>query len=214
MIIDTHPPKIDEPAIYASRKEWIMRKITKWLLISIASLSLGWSSLASIYTFSVADDLTTLRKENRSDVSHLRNRIRELEAELSAYLLDHVEQPTIPTGGEPESSPSTETTMPEDTTESMRPEDTTDVATEEVTIPTHQSPETEASNKIEADTIPTLYLVAERNGIIGLFDSTGNLMQATNVFVMTLPEADRKILSVGIPANTLDEALSILEQYE
>ena len=217
MIIDTHPPKFDEPAAFAGRKDWNMSKLTKWLLISIAAVSLGWSSFSSLYSLSVADELATLRKENRNDLSYLRNRIRELDSELNSILLDMLDRPSVPVDGAPDPAPSeAETTeTPEGDTETDNaPEDTMSGATEEVTIPTHQSPETEVSDKAEGETVPTLYLVAERDGIIGLFDASGDMLRQANVFVMTLPEADRKTLAVGIPASSLEEALSILEQYE
>lgn len=207
-----------------------MKKITKWLLISVASAALGWAALSTLYTHSVAEELTLLRKENRNDVIYLRCRIRELESELTASLLDRLERPASPTGGEAESLPSAESNAPEtdavtDTLPSETAEETqedtaanapeeTASATEAVTLPTHQSPETLPPADSEAEAEPTLYLVAERDGVIGLFDQGGELIRRANVFVMTLPLADRETLAVGIPAASLEEALAILEQYE
>ncbi len=204
-----------------------MKKITKWLLISVASAALCWAALSTLYTHSVSKELTLLRKENRNDVIYLRCRIRELESELTASLLD---RPASPTGGEAESQPPDATdvpetdeateTLPEGTSEdtledtaAIAPEETAP-ATEAVTLPTHQSPETQPPAEDEPETVPALYLVAERDGIIGLFDASGELIRQANVFVMTLPKADRETLAVGIPAASMEEALSILEQYE
>ena len=205
-----------------------MKKITKWLLISVASVALGWAVLSTLYTHSVSEELTILRKENRNDVIYLRCRIRELESELTAGLLDRLNQPASPTGGEAESLPPSETvffetdeganTVPADPDESASAgifaEDTAGPSTEAVTLPTHQSPETMPSVEVEPETVPPLYLVAERDGIIGLFDASGELLREANVFVMTLPEADRRTLAVGIPAASIEEAMAILEQYE
>ena len=58
------------------------------------------------------------------------------------------------------------------------------------------------------------YLVAAHNGIIGLFDASGALLRTANVYLMTLPEADRATLTVGIPAGDWEEALELLGRYE
>jgi hypothetical protein len=56
--------------------------------------------------------------------------------------------------------------------------------------------------------------VAAHDGIIGLFDASGALLKTVNVYLMTLPEADRAALTVGIPARDWEEALELLGQYE
>jgi hypothetical protein len=230
MIIETHSPIFDVPADSAGRKERIMNKITKWLLISVASVALGWSVLSTLYTYSVSEELKALRKESHSDVIYLRCHIRELESELTAGLLDRLNPPASPTGGEAESLTPDETVSPEsdDATEALpedtagstaegsadtSSEDTTVPSTEAVTLPTHQSPEIQAPSDAEPETVPTLYLVAERDGIIGLFDASGELIQTVNVFVMTLPETDREALAVGIPASSWQEACEMLGRY-
>ena len=234
MIIETHPPNFDVPAAFACRKEWIMKKITTWLLVSVASVALGGAVLSALYTGSLSKEMAALRKENRNDASYLRSRIRELDAELASVLLDRLNQPTLPADGEAETfrpdetSPSTHPDDPEAITERAdfgtgdstqaenrtEAEETAAPSTEEVTLPTHQSPETEAPTEDAPETISALYLIAERDGVIGLFDASGELLQVANVFVMTLPEADRKALAVGISAGSLEEALSILYMYE
>ena len=67
-------------------------------------------------------------------------------------------------------------------------------------LPVHQPPETQAPSEPETAIPPSLYLIAEHKGIIGLFDASGELLRSVNVFVMTLPEAEREALAVGIPA--------------
>ncbi len=172
-----------------------MRKLTKTLLIAIAAVSLGWSLLSSVYTHEVSEKLADLKRENHSDVIYLRARIRELENELALHLWDRLTEASKPVGG-----PTAAETEGED-------------KTEEITLPIHQSPETQAP---PADTTaPTaLYLLAEHEGVIGVFDASGELLRTINVFVMTLPEVDRAALEVGIPAYSWQEMCDLAAKYE
>ena len=77
-----------------------MSKITKGLLItafSVLTVSLIFSTL---YTYSVSEELSLLRREGRSDLVYLRSRIRDLESELSAQQADTDVSVTIPAGGD------------------------------------------------------------------------------------------------------------------
>lgn len=187
-----------------------MRKITKWLLIAVAAVSLGWSGLISLYTHAVSEELATLRRESRGDVIYLRCRIRELESELTAGLLENLTPKAEPVGGDGETETRTESTLPTEPSA----ESAAKPSTGEVTLPTHQAPETQSPSETQAETVPALYLVAERDGVIGLFDASGELLREANVFVMTLPAADREALTVGIPCRSWEEAVELLERYE
>ncbi len=191
-----------------------MSKCTKGLLIAALCLLTTWLGLAYLYTYSVSEELAMLRREDRSDTVYLRCRIRELESKLSAGLQEIL--PAEPVGGVGE-----ETTAPAETEEERESETVTDTAvetaapdTEAVTLPVHQSPETQAPSEPETAIPPSLYLIAEHKGIIGLFDASGALLRSVNVFVMTLPEAEREALAVGIPARSWSEAVEMLDRYE
>ena len=191
-----------------------MSKCTKGLLIAALCLLTTWLGLAYLYTYSVSEELAMLRREDRSDTVYLRCRIRELESKLSAGLREIL--PAEPVGGVGE-----ETTAPAETEEERESETVTDTAvetaapdTEAVTLPVHQSPETQAPSEPETAIPPSLYLIAEHKGIIGLFDASGALLRSVNVFVMTLPEAEREALAVGIPARSWSEAVEMLDRYE
>jgi hypothetical protein len=191
-----------------------MSKCTKGLLIAALCLLTTWLGLAYLYTYSVSEELAMLRREDRSDTVYLRCRIRELESKLSAGLQEIL--PAEPVGGVGE-----ETTAPVETEEERESETVTDTAvetaapdTEAVTLPVHQSPETQAPSEPETAIPPSLYLIAEHKGIIGLFDASGELLRSVNVFVMTLPEAEREALAVGIPARSWSEAVEMLDRYE
>ena len=179
-----------------------MSKCAKGLLIAALCILSTWLGLAYLYTYSVSEELTLLRRESRSDTVYLRYRIRELESELDAKAAEEPMPPAEAVGGEaaegeePSSSAETEGSVP----------------TEEVTLPTHQSPETQVPEK-ETTAPASLYLISEENGIIGLFDASGALLKSVNVFVMTLPEADREALAVGIPAASWEEAVTILDRF-
>lgn len=191
-----------------------MSKCTKGLLIAALCLLTTWLGLAYLYTYSVSEELAMLRREDRSDTVYLRCRIRELESKLTAGLQEIL--PAEPVGGVGE-----ETTAPAETEEERESETVTDTAvetaapdTEAVTLPVHQSPETQAPSEPETAIPPSLYLIAEHKGIIGLFDASGELLRSVNVFVMTLPEAEREALAVGIPARSWSEAVEMLDRYE
>ena len=68
------------------------------------------------------------------------------------------------------------------------------------TIPSYESPE-------------PMYTVRVHEGIIGIFDTDGALCRSVNVFVMTLPEADREALAAGIVAYSEEEMRMIAERY-
>ena len=197
-----------------------MSKCTKGLLIAALCLLTTWLGLAYLYTYSVSEELAMLRREDRSDTVYLRCRIRELESQLTAGLQEIL--PAEPVGGVGE-----ETTAPAETEEeresgkAQESETVTDTTvetaapdTEAVTLPVHQSPETQAPSEPETAIPPSLYLIAEHKGIIGLFDASGELLRSVNVFVMTLPEAEREALAVGIPARSWSEAVEMLDRYE
>lgn len=197
-----------------------MSKITKGLLIaafSVLTVSLIFSTL---YTYSVSEELSLLRREGRSDLVYLRSRIRDLESELSAQQADTDVSVTIPVGGDdPADGPANAPTNGADGAGVDNEATTSTPAeeTEEVTIPTHSSPETSPPADTEASAAPlpaSPYLVAAHDGVIGIFDATGALLKTANVYIMTLPESDRSALEVGIPAGSWAEALRLLDMYE
>lgn len=65
----------------------------------------------------------------------------------------------------------------------------------------------------EADTsVGIIYTIKIHDGIIGVFDNEGNLLDTVNVVVITLPIADREALDRGITACGTKELRKILER--
>ena len=192
-----------------------MNKTAKGLLIAALCVLTTWMGLACLYTYSVSEELKTLRRESRSDTVYLRCRIRDLEAELAAERAEGMLPPTESVGGAPAETEEDEVTVPKDTAEvtTAAPAPRPEPSTEEVTLPVHQSPETQTPDEETTDAPVSLYLIAEHNGIIGLFDTSGALLRSVNVFVMTLPKSDREALAVGIPASSWEEALTLLDRF-
>jgi hypothetical protein len=192
-----------------------MSKTAKGLLIAALCVLTTWMGIACLYTYSVSEELKTLRRESRSDTVYLRWRIKDLESELAAERAEGMLPPTESVGGAPSETEEGEVTAHEDTEEvtTDTPETRPDASTEEVTLPVHQSPETQAPTEEATDAPVSLYLIAEHNGIIGLFDTSGALLRSVNIFVMTLPTADREALAVGIPASSWEEALTVLDRF-
>ena len=179
-----------------------MKKLTVGLLVFAAILSVGALILSYTYTHSVSEELTLLRRESRNDLVYLRSRVKDLESELQ-LLRDETKEPTFD-AEEPvtETEPLPETDIP-----------TEPPVTEAVTIPSQHAPETQPPAP-ESDTTPVRYLITEHNGIIGVFDEDGTLVHTVNVFVMTLPAADREALAAGIPAHSAEELEEIIKRYE
>jgi hypothetical protein len=207
-----------------------MTRVLKILTVAAALVALCGVILSAAYTQTVDEEVTRLRRENRSDIVYLRTRVRELESMLTAELAGRLEPPDLPVDGVPEDTIETaatdeaETNGEEDVgedTSDTRPEENTDGGTdedtvgepdtqlpesEEVTVPTHNSPETAA---------PTaLYTLTAYNGMIGVFDQGGELVRVINVFVMTLPQAEQEALAMGIPAYSEEEMRQIAERFE
>ena len=195
-----------------------MKKLFKALIATAAVAALVGVLLSAAYTQTVSEELARLRRESRSDVVYLRNRVRDLENELKASIFDFDEDSAdteITEETEAQTDPSAEETLADTAGDA-------DVNEEEVTIPTHNSPETQAPSEetsdaaasVEADTSAAAYLLTVHDDVIGVFDGDGELVRTVNVFVMTLPEAEQKALAVGILANSEEELLALLEQYE
>ena len=119
--------------------------------------------------------------------------------------MNSLNPPTESVGSNNVSAPDTETE-----------EDATEAQPESVTLPSHRAPETQPP----IDTAPDSeirnaeYILSEYQGVIGVFDHGGTLLKTVNVFVMTLPDAERTRLEVGIPAYSYAELCSLIEQYE
>lgn len=196
-----------------------MSKTAKGLLIAALCILTTWMGVACLYTYSVSEELTTLRRESRSDTVYLRCRIRDLESELDAERAEGLLPPTEDVGGDPTENEQNEVTSPMGTDGQATAPTENDaaaqppVSTEEVTLPVHESPETQPPAEETTAAPASLYLIAEQNGIIGLFDASGALLRSLNVFVMTLPEADREALEVGIPVASWEEAVDILDRF-
>ena len=57
------------------------------------------------------------------------------------------------------------------------------------------------------------FWVREHDGVIGVFNSDGELEYTIEVYIKTLPEKDRELLTNGIYAKDKSELLEILGDY-
>lgn len=67
-----------------------------------------------------------------------------------------------------------------------------------------------------AETCPDseeVFVLREFEGIIGVFDTSGVLIDVIDVQVISLPEADREMLQRGIYAFSRLELMSLIEDY-
>ena len=188
-----------------------MRKLLKGIVVATAVSALVGVLLSVGYTQTVSEEVTKLRRESRSDVVYLRTRIRELESELTASLLDRLDPPDVPVDGVIDE----ETESTEFETETIEETDG-ESGNEEVTVPTHNAPETQETGEeiTETDAPAAMYLLTVYQGVIGVFDASGELVRTINCFVMTLPEAEQEALAVGIPAYSDEELNALAAHYE
>ena len=193
-----------------------MKQVTKILLFGLLAMSLLWSALSTLYAQELSEELTSLRRENRSDNVYLRNRVKDLESEIKDYLRLSL-QAVGGNGLNDWPSRDEETTQETDpsTTDADRveTEGASEPTTEEVTVPVQNSPETQPPEDVPpVEASPAaLYVVTEHNGIIGVFDPTGKLVRTVNVLTFALSQADREALQLGIPAYSEQELIEILE---
>ncbi len=233
-----------------------MRKL-KYLFLSLGiSAAVVGTTLTAVYTFDLSQEVDNLRRSTHADTVYLRRQLQLMEADLKSALADGQEIPDCPVCGPMDGAPMESDTTCEDAaaaeTESViesefesefesESENTTEtasdyeqadsVSTEAVTLPTHESPETESEGDAKTDGWPVdgippaddssagdsthdMYIVSTHNDCIGVFDAEGHLLQSANVFVYALPLRDRRALEVGIPAYSWEEALRIVERYE
>ena len=192
-----------------------MRKTTKILLAAVAILFIGWSLFATLYTHELEGRLTELKRESRSDVTYLRCRVRELESELTGGILHYLASLERPGNDQnvnmdvtPEAGEEQDVDAAPDHTVTEKPNESVTEAepdTEAVTLPTMNAPETVPA---------TVYRIVEHDGIIALLDENDRILRVANVFVMTLPPADRDALHAGIVVSSFKEAVSLLAQFE
>ena len=57
------------------------------------------------------------------------------------------------------------------------------------------------------------FIVREHEGIIGVFNTDGELLYTVDVYIKTLPLSDRELLRQGIHAKDRSELLEILGDY-
>ena len=57
------------------------------------------------------------------------------------------------------------------------------------------------------------FIVKSHKGKIGIFSNNGDLIQIIDVYIKTLPIADREMLKEGIDIKNVDELRDIIEDY-
>lgn len=192
-----------------------MRKFKNICTVAIAVVAVVGSLLSATYTVKLSRRIEQVERSARADMVYLRGCIRHMEAELTAAVIDHLDEISRPVDGA------------EDTDTEPEP-DETEQETEQVDLPTHNRPEgdltedteteseteTEIESESETETeAALLYTLAVHNERIGVFDATGRILCTLNVFVPSLPAADRSALRAGIPIYSQEQMWEILDKY-
>jgi hypothetical protein len=166
----------------------IMKKWVKFCLVTSLVLLLGAAVFTGLYAKHQSDSLVELRRKSTAEVIRLRYRMEALEDELLAKL-DEWKDTVIPVGndGHGDDRPMND-------------------STEELTVPEANAPETMPPAR--------RYTVSVYDDMIGIYDSDGRAVRTVDVFVATLPEADREALSAGIAIYSDEELQEWIERYE
>ena len=93
--------------------------------------------------------------------------------------------------------------------------DTTPPVTQIIYIPVFSETDSDTMSETEFETeSPAIeYTVKSYEGKIGIFSENGTLLQVIDVYIKTLPKADRSLLEKGILVRDEAELRSIIEDY-
>lgn len=68
--------------------------------------------------------------------------------------------------------------------------------------------------EVSKETTDEAFYIKEYGEIIGVFDSSGELLYTVEVYTKTLPASDRALLKRGISAGSREELYEILGDYD
>lgn len=205
-------------------------KFIKKLLFSLLVLALLGGTLFNFGLFyELKEKADTLKKQGLRHFLSIQDKLEvleearevfrtfgewwESEASTSAGTEGQTEAPTEIPEDEPESLPTfhePQTTPPETLPDETDTSCIGDDPTEPETLPSET--ETEISTTESTSALSAGYKICVFEGIIGVFDGQGVLTETVNVSVMTLPEADRMALEIGIAAANMTEVREILDK--
>lgn len=107
----------------------------------------------------------------------------------------------------------TEAVVDKDPEAATDPREETETNADQPQNPPEEETENPEETEAEADTSAAIiYTIKIHDGIIGVFDNDGHLIETVNVVVITLPTADREALDQGITACGTEELRKILER--
>ena len=165
-----------------------MKKTIRWILISLAVLVILGTTCAVASGLVTHNAVKDMEKKHLHDILAIRERLDDVEDRGTSVTIT-VKDYDDDSDGHGECT---------------------------CTVGHHNAPESEG---VADETIPSyespepLYTVKAHDGIIGIFDSDGTLCRSVNVFIMTLPEADREALAAGIPAYSEEEMQMIADRF-
>lgn len=168
-----------------------MKRIFRWILTSLAVLAVLGTTCAVTSGVIAKNAVKSMEKKHLHDMLAIDGRLDDAEERGASVTV------TVKDYGDDRSDCTCTWGHGAETAPDATPE-TEGVADE--TLPSYESPE-------------PMYTVKAHEGIIGIFDADGALCRSVNVFVMTLPEADREALAAGIVAYSEEEMRMIAERY-
>lgn len=184
-----------------------MKKLIRGLVVAALLLSWSGTALTAAFAVNLRDALTSYRQKNLRENLSLRARLSQIEDVLESGADRLLGEKTDPDGGAVAADAPAETLPVAGDTESSQPDVT---CTDEITHPgAHAAEEPTAGESGQTGH----YRISEYRGIIGVFDGDGVLIRTVNVRVDTLPAVDQEALAAGIPADTWQDMMDIVDAY-
>ena len=196
-----------------------MKKGTKIFLALLVVVALALGGVSVFYSQQLTEQTQTIAKKHLHHFLSIAARLKDLQDALLDKLFDDDNAVAVdgtlpdtealsepPTEAITEAPPEPVTQAPHEYPETTpAPEETTAENTVSPPDPLDTAPATEAQP-------PQSYTVKAYQGIIGVFDQDGSLVDMANVSVITLPDADRRALEEGIFAASMAEVQKILDK--
>lgn len=186
-----------------------MKKKAKTILIFLTVVSLLCSLSSTALAMSIQRTLVNARERSLAECLNLRTRIRTLEGQLKEAMVGWI---ALDTTSESEwEHPSADV---ETATESVTEETNEVAAVGGTSINADDIAYGAADGTTETSFAPSpVFTIKVYEGVIGVFDDGGKLIRTVNVYVETLPAADRNALSMGICVTGEQEMRAIVDRY-
>lgn len=136
----------------------------------------------------------------------------DAETDTWETVLTDTEEETLSASATEDTQLEGESDMHQDTTDVGAEETEASVDAETSADTSYDTNSSETSSQVTSSDEKTGYEIRVYRDIIGVFDEEGNLKETRNVYVMTLPQADREVLAAGVWMSSYQEVETFLDR--